>query len=130
MNSHLLKTMAAIVAADRSPGGAVHVTDAKVEHEERVSAPDVPGARVPPELVDRLLELYCGWRTENAAVRAAYEHLSHARGHDRGHAFVAYCAALDREASTARLYESQVRLVESFAGDPDPPGLARAGGRG
>ncbi len=74
------------------------------------------GSQVCPDLVDRLLELYCDWRTECTEVPAAYERFSSAPACDRELAFAAYGAALDREQSAAELYAAQVRLVASLAG--------------
>ena len=94
MNSHRLKNTAEVVVADREVG---------------------------PDLVDRLLELYCDWRTECSAVRDAYERFLRAPACDRELAFRGYSAALDREGSVAELYGAQVRLVASLAGASDPP---------
>lgn len=66
---------------------------------------------VHPLLVDRLMELYCDWRTECAAVRVAYELFADARDTERALAHAAYDAALDRERSAADAYEAQVRLI-------------------
>ena len=63
--------------------------------------------------VDHLLELYCAWRTECAAVRAAYERFSTAEPSERGLAFAVYEAALDREESAAQLYAGQISLVSA-----------------
>ena len=93
MNSHLFKNAAEIAVADRG----VH-----------------------PDPVDQLLELYCDWRTECSAVRAAYERFSSAPACERELAFRDYSAALDREGSVAGLYEAQVSLVASLAGASDP----------
>ena len=71
-------------------------------------------AEVPTGLVDELIAFYCNWRTECAVVRAAYEHFSGASKTDRGLAFAAYEAALDREQSAADTYASQVDLVTSL----------------
>lgn len=70
-------------------------------------------AEVRPALVDRMIELYCDWRTESAAVQAAYERFLDAMAPDRARAFAAYFAALDREESAADSYAAQVRLIEA-----------------
>jgi hypothetical protein len=66
-----------------------------------------------PDLVDRMIELYCDWRTECAAVQAAYERFLDASASDRATAFAAYIAALDREESACESYADQVRLIEA-----------------
>ena len=72
--------------------------------------------QVRPDLVDRLIELYCDWRTSCAEVQARYERFSYASASDRASAFAAYWAALDREQSACRSYAEQVRLIESRIG--------------
>lgn len=67
-------------------------------------------------LVDRLIELYCAWREECSAVRAAYDQLSAAEAADRRLAFAAFLAALDREATAARVYAEQITHVSSQVG--------------
>ena len=86
-----------------------------------MSAHATPGTQIDPALVDRLLELYCDWRTECSAVQTAYERFLRAPAAERELAFSGYSAALDREGSAAELYGAQVRLVASLAGAPDPP---------
>ncbi len=72
-------------------------------------------ATVPAELVDRLIELYCYWRTQCWNVRAAYAQFTAATADDRALAYAAYLAALDREESAADVYAQQVARVTSFA---------------
>ena len=74
------------------------------------------GLQVRPDLVDRLIELYCDWRTACAEVQARYERFSYASASDRAVAFAAYWAALDREQSACGSYAEQVRLIESRIG--------------
>lgn len=69
--------------------------------------------RVDDLLVDRLIELYCDWRTACAEVRAAYERFCRACASDRALAFAAYAAALDREESACEDYAGQVHVVAS-----------------
>ena len=69
------------------------------------------GAQVRPDLVDRLIELYCDWRTGCAEVQAAWERFRTASSGDRRIAFAAYLAALDREESACEFYARQVRVV-------------------
>jgi hypothetical protein len=71
------------------------------------------GADIRPDLVDRMMELYCEWRSGCADVRAAYGRFLDASASDRAAAFAAYTAALDREQSACESYAEQVRLVES-----------------
>lgn len=74
---------------------------------------------VSPDLIDRLLALYCDWREECTEVQAAYERFSRASTPDRGLAFAAYTAALDREDSASEEYAAQVRLIAArSASDP------------
>jgi hypothetical protein len=68
-------------------------------------------AQVRPDAIDRLIEVYCEWREECAEVQAAYERFSSATADNRALAFVAYTAALDREAAAARFYEGQVNRL-------------------
>jgi hypothetical protein len=67
---------------------------------------------VRPDLVDRLLDLYCDWRTASAEVHAAYADFCDAGAADRVDAFAAYAATLDREQSACEAYAGQVGLVE------------------
>jgi hypothetical protein len=71
------------------------------------------GAEIRPDLVDRMIELYCDWRTECAAVQSAYERFLDASASDRATTFAAYTAALDREESACESYAAQVRLIEA-----------------
>ncbi|HTP23006.1 MAG TPA: hypothetical protein VMJ65_25585 [Solirubrobacteraceae bacterium] len=76
-------------------------------------------SEIRPELVDRMIELYCDWRTACWDVRAAYERFLDAAPADRAVAFAAYGAALDREESACESYAAQVRAIQSrFAGTP------------
>jgi hypothetical protein len=68
-------------------------------------------AEVRPDLVDRMIELYCDWRTDCAEVRAAYARFVDASASDRAGAFAAYMAALDREQCACESYAEQVRLI-------------------
>jgi hypothetical protein len=71
-------------------------------------------ARVPDHLVDRLIELYCHWRTECWEVRSAYERFTSSTGEDRALSYDAYLAALDREESAAGVYAEQTTRVASL----------------
>jgi hypothetical protein len=66
-----------------------------------------------PDLVDRMIELYCDWRTACWDVRAAYERFLEAHASDRPVAFAAYLAALDREESACDSYAVQVRAIQA-----------------
>ena len=68
-----------------------------------------------------MIELYCDWRTNCAEVQAAYERFSIAPASDRGVAFAAYVAALDREHSACDAYAAQIRLITSRCAEH--PGL-------
>ncbi len=63
-------------------------------------------------LVDALIEHYVSWREECAAVASSYESWSRAVGGDRGLAFSAYVAALDRDELAAASYR---RLIAEIA---------------
>jgi hypothetical protein len=80
------------------------------------------GTWVRPDLIDRMMDLYCDWRTECERVRASYEHFVSIDPSDRSAAFAAYTAALDREEAACEAYARQVRLIEScWALDWDVP---------
>ena len=70
-----------------------------------------------PELVDRMIELYCDWRTACWDVRAAYERFLDARAPDRAVAFAAYTGALDQEESACDAYADQIRAIQSRDAD-------------
>ena len=70
-----------------------------------------------PDLVDRMIELYCDWRTACWDVRAAYERFLDASAPDRAVAFAAYTAALDREESACESYAAQIRAIQSRHSD-------------
>lgn len=86
-----------------------------------MSAQHTQRARVHPDLVDRLLELYCDWRTECSAVQDTYDRFLRASASIRDAAFEDYSAALDREGSAAERYAAQIRLVASRAGQTSSP---------
>ena len=73
----------------------------------------VMSTAIRPELVDRMIELYCDWRTACWDVRAAYEQFLDAPSPDRTVAFAVYTAALDREESACESYAAQVRAIQS-----------------
>jgi hypothetical protein len=70
-------------------------------------------ADVDPDLVDRMIECYCDWRTDCAEVHGAYARFLDASARDRAGAFAAYMAAVDREQCACETYADQVRLVAS-----------------
>ena len=75
---------------------------------EVLTATDV---QVPPDQVDRLIELSCDWRIEASIVGVAYTRFSEADATDRTLAFAAYLAALDRERAASEAYARQIRLI-------------------
>jgi hypothetical protein len=79
----------------------------------RTSRPKPAAFKVHPHLVDRLMGLYCDWRTECAVVQATYDRFADAEPDDRALAHAAYKAALDREGSAADAYGAQIRLIRS-----------------
>jgi hypothetical protein len=68
----------------------------------------------PTLAVDRLLELYCEWRTTCWDVRTAYERFCTAYACDRSLAYAAYAGALDREELVARAYADHLTFVTSL----------------
>jgi hypothetical protein len=78
-------------------------------------------AEIRPDLVDRMIELYCEWRTGCWDVRAAYDRFLEAPASDRAVAFAAYMAALDREESACAAYADQVRAIQSRYADAAAP---------
>jgi hypothetical protein len=77
--------------------------------------------KIRPDLIDRMIELYCDWRTGCWDVRAAYERFLEAPASDRAVAFAAYMAALDREESACEEYAAQVRGIQSRYADAPAP---------
>ena len=71
--------------------------------------------RVPAHAVDRLIELYCEWRSVCWEVRSAYDQFTAATADDRALAYAAYRAALDREESASDAYAEQTTRVASLA---------------
>ena len=78
-------------------------------------------AEIRADLVDRMIELYCDWRTGCWDVRAAYDRFLNAPAFDRAVAFAAYTAALDREESACAAYADQVRAIQSRYADAPAP---------
>lgn len=66
---------------------------------------------VAPEVVDRLMELYCDWREHCLDVQGAYERFTAATPAERSLAFAAYQAALDLEEAACEAYATQILLV-------------------
>jgi hypothetical protein len=64
-------------------------------------------------LVDDFLETYVCWREASAAVRTAYDRWRGGQRPDRGLAFAAYRAALDREEHAAVMFRERAELVRS-----------------
>jgi hypothetical protein len=73
--------------------------------------------QIRPDLVDRMIELYCDWRTACWDVRAAYDRFLETDAADRAVAFAAYTAALDREESACGAYAAQIRSIQSGYSD-------------
>lgn len=68
--------------------------------------------------MDALIDRYVTWREENGALADAYEAWRRADSDDRGHAFVVYQAALDREAMAAADFRRAVDRVRAVHPDP------------
>lgn len=77
-----------------------------------------PTVEIDPNLVDRLIELYCDWRVAHAHVRAAYEWFCAAPVEDRTVAFAAYGAALDREQCACDHYAAHIGVVQALCARP------------
>ena len=58
-------------------------------------------------LIDAWRDAYRAWREECEWVETAYARWLDAEPPSRRFAFLAYCAALDREEAAARVYESR-----------------------
>jgi hypothetical protein len=71
----------------------------------------------PTLAVDRLLELYCEWRTTCWDVRTAYDRFCNVRACDRALAYAALAGALDREELAACAYADHLTLVSSLFED-------------
>ena len=73
----------------------------------RTNAAD-PSALSDPQLrlTDAFLEGYICWREECLAVQDAYERWAQVGTPDRGMAFAAYRAAIDREEQAARMFHA------------------------
>jgi hypothetical protein len=80
-----------------------------------------------PDLVDRMIELYCDWRTACWDVRSAYERFLAAPAPDRAVSFAAYAAALDQEESACEAYAAQIRAIQSRDADADADADAGTG---
>jgi hypothetical protein len=72
-------------------------------------------AQVQPEQVDRLIELYCDWRTACSEVRAAYELFAAASAEERDLAYAVYGAVLDREQAVADEYARALTRIADAA---------------
>jgi hypothetical protein len=70
------------------------------------------------ELIDDLMDVYVNWREECAALAVAYKHWSNVPTAERGLAFAAYQAALDREERASSAYAERIdRVAVSLDGD-------------
>ena len=66
-------------------------------------------------LVDQFLRTYVSWRERCELVEAAHARWNDAARGDRGAAFAAYCAALDREQCAARAHERSIGRLRRTA---------------
>jgi hypothetical protein len=69
-------------------------------------------------LGDSLIDLYVAWREECSAVQLAYTRWREASKDDRGAAFAAYNAALDREERASDVYAALVLQLAPLAPQP------------
>jgi hypothetical protein len=65
--------------------------------------------------IDELLGSYISWREECHTVRLAYERWIASDRGERGLAYAAYLAALDREEHAARTYAHRVERVRRLS---------------
>ncbi len=65
----------------------------------------------PRQPVDRLIDLYCDWRTRCQEVRATYGLIATTPTANRAQAYAAFEAALDREESAADAYAQQIGVL-------------------
>lgn len=75
-----------------------------------------------PDPIDVVMEIYGDWRNASATLEEAYRRWSSAPEPDRGLAFAAYRAALDREECASIVYADQCARVRTH--------LEAAGSRG
>ena len=78
-----------------------------------------PSVEIRPDLVDRMIDSYCDWRTGCAEVHAAYDRFCRAAPGDRALAFAAFAAALDREQCACESYAAHVRLLQALCAEID-----------
>jgi hypothetical protein len=77
------------------------------------------GGTTPPTwLIDRFLQSYVLWRERSAEVAVTYQSWARAAHSDRGAAFAAYRAALDREDGAARVHQEYAKRVGDSAPAP------------
>ncbi|MFZ0091856.1 MAG: hypothetical protein WAL63_20305 [Solirubrobacteraceae bacterium] len=81
-----------------------------------------------PDQIDRLMALYCEWRTTCWNVRSSYDRFCAADQRRRDLAFGVYSAALDREEAIAEAYAAQIRLVSAQLVDDPVTDAAHARG--
>lgn len=69
-------------------------------------------------LVDEAFQRYLEWRDESAALDAAYRRWARASRADRGFAFHAYAAALEREELASEQYQTLLEAAERMLVTP------------
>ena len=69
--------------------------------------------RIRPEVIDDLMEIYVEWREECVGLGTAYERWLNVPVKERGLAFAAYRAALDREEHASAVYADRLDRVAS-----------------
>jgi hypothetical protein len=68
-------------------------------------------------LTEHFFDSYVRWREACVEVQMTYQRWDRAERQDRGLAFAAYCAALDREGQAASVHADSADAVREFAGD-------------
>ena len=80
------------------------------------------GARAPvawPDArVDALIDTYVAWREECTVLKRAYERWTGSERAERGLAYAAYRAALDREEKAATVYRVATMQLVGAVGEP------------
>jgi hypothetical protein len=75
---------------------------------------------IQPEVIDDLMEIYVDWREESLGLRNAYERWLIVPVEERGRAFAAYQAALDREEQASAVYADRIDRVARELVEPRP----------
>jgi hypothetical protein len=72
-------------------------------------------AKIRPELIDEMIEVYVDWREECIGLTNAYGRWLSGPAEERDLAFAGYRAALDREEQASVVYGNHVERIRSGA---------------